>query len=842
MREYPMPMPFGWFQVAWSDEVDKGAAKPLFFFDKHLVAWRDDDGRAHVWDAFCPHMGAHLGVRAKIEGCEVVCPLHGWRYDSEGTCIDIPYSDRLNKQAKVGTYPVLERNGLLLAWYHPEGAAPMWDVPELPEFGEAGGFSEVFRRQYSLNCHWQEIAETQVDAAHIQAHLVEYQIMMNGGQKPDVVPMPQVDSYDTDGPVAKIRIAQDFPTPKGAVTGRIDTDVWGPGFAATWFTGLVDTLLLGCATPTGPAAASCASASSCADRRRRIHHQAGRGVHQRDPRAHRRGRRGVGGEGVRAEAEAGPRRRPDHAVPPLVRAVLRRGRRLAELETLASSEEPERIAGLADALGQRPDGSLRLRRRRLARSLRDATASAGPAATAAAVLADVSRSAGAALRHAADLTGAEAVALSAARPLPAGLLATIAEEAGRPLVELDAARLTDVGEVSLSLGERVGLILASRRRWSSWADPADAAGRGRRALVLGVALLAVAVMAGLVAGGDRGTGTNGSASPEPSPAGPSPAVDTTFENRAELRFSELPAYRGVAFADDLQAEQQQFTSQMLPGPGRGFSNPDFVGSYTNVVAGIRRSATSSCTGCPTVRVWLVGGSAAFGLGQRDEHTIASELVRLAAAQGIRLEVENHGVPGRTLHQEHLGVRERLDAGVPAPDLVISYGGYNDALGALAEAATGSLDPEGRNILDFGTVEQLATDGFALPDGFDVGEVAKVAAARYRRAQGAMDRSAAAAGAEVRYVLHPDALASSRQLAPVRDVYRGLPPWALGPASDMLDAMSRELRSDVIDLRHVFDDEPTSVFVDWAHTNELGAVKVAEALYAELDGTLRERAR
>ena len=34
--------------------------------------------------------------------------------------------------------------------------------------------------------------------------------------------------------------------------GRIDTDVAGPGFAATWFTGLVDTLLLGCATPTGP--------------------------------------------------------------------------------------------------------------------------------------------------------------------------------------------------------------------------------------------------------------------------------------------------------------------------------------------------------------------------------------------------------------------------------------------------------------------------------------------------------------------------------------------------------------------------------------------------------------
>jgi 3-ketosteroid 9alpha-monooxygenase subunit A len=184
VRTYPMPMPFGWFQVAWSDEVPVGSARPLFYFDRHLVAWRDDDGVAHVWDAFCPHLGAHLGVRARIEGCEVVCPLHGWRYDADGRCIDIPYSDRLNRKARVRTYPVIERNGLLMVWYHPDGADPQWDVPELEEFAGGTGYSEVFRRQYALNCHWQEIAETQVDAAHIQAHLVEYQVAMNDGVPP----------------------------------------------------------------------------------------------------------------------------------------------------------------------------------------------------------------------------------------------------------------------------------------------------------------------------------------------------------------------------------------------------------------------------------------------------------------------------------------------------------------------------------------------------------------------------------------------------------------------------------------------------------------------------------
>jgi phenylpropionate dioxygenase-like ring-hydroxylating dioxygenase large terminal subunit len=242
-------MPFGWFQVAWSDEIANGEAKPLKYFGRHLVAWRSEAGEAHAWDAFCPHLGAHLGVRARIEGEEIICPMHSWRYDGTGTCVDIPYSPRLNQRAKVRTYPAVERNGLLLAWYHPTDEAPMWDIPELPEFTADGGFSEVFRRNYELGCHWQEISETQVDAAHIQAHLVDYEIALNGGVRPAEPTMPKVDSYDTAGHVARIRISQDFPTPRGKATGRIDTDVWGPGFAATWFTGLVDTLLLGCATP-----------------------------------------------------------------------------------------------------------------------------------------------------------------------------------------------------------------------------------------------------------------------------------------------------------------------------------------------------------------------------------------------------------------------------------------------------------------------------------------------------------------------------------------------------------------------------------------------------------------
>jgi nitrite reductase/ring-hydroxylating ferredoxin subunit len=246
-RRYPMPMPFGWFQVAWPDEIAVGAVVPLFYFDRHLVAWRDQSAVLHLMDAFCPHLGTHLGHGGRVDGNGLVCPLHEWSFDADGHNVDIPYSDRTNARARIRTYPVVERNGLVMAWYHPEDTPPQWEVPELPEFSGHPDFSEIKRKHWPLNAHWQDIGETTADAAHVQAHLREMEKQVNGEAGP--AGAPGVESYETDGVVARMRFAQPFPTPQGPVEGRIDTDAYGPGMALTWFTGLADTALLGCTVP-----------------------------------------------------------------------------------------------------------------------------------------------------------------------------------------------------------------------------------------------------------------------------------------------------------------------------------------------------------------------------------------------------------------------------------------------------------------------------------------------------------------------------------------------------------------------------------------------------------------
>ena len=130
------PSPSAGSRSAWPDDVEVGEVVPSQYFGRHLVVWRDDDGVAHVKDAFCPHLGAHLGHGGiGRRRASSMCPFHGWRFDGEGANTLHPLQRAHQQEAKLRTYPTIERNGLVMVWYHPDGdVEPMWEIPELPEF------------------------------------------------------------------------------------------------------------------------------------------------------------------------------------------------------------------------------------------------------------------------------------------------------------------------------------------------------------------------------------------------------------------------------------------------------------------------------------------------------------------------------------------------------------------------------------------------------------------------------------------------------------------------------------------------------------------------------------
>jgi nitrite reductase/ring-hydroxylating ferredoxin subunit len=225
----PLPMPVGWFCVADDAELAAGELRKVHYFGQELVLWRGEDGEAHLMDAYCPHLGAHLGYGGKVDGNRVRCPFHDWRFDGSGRCVEIPYAKRIPPRAEIRSWQLCVRNGLIFTWYHPHDVPPFFEIPEVPEWGSSD-WTEPELRSWEVRTHPQEMAENTVDAVHFRyVHGTPYVPDMHG---------------EIDGYVFRGYQGLTFTTPQGESKGRVDITCHGTGFGVTRFQGVVETLLM----------------------------------------------------------------------------------------------------------------------------------------------------------------------------------------------------------------------------------------------------------------------------------------------------------------------------------------------------------------------------------------------------------------------------------------------------------------------------------------------------------------------------------------------------------------------------------------------------------------------
>lgn len=234
-RYFTPPIPNGWFQIAASDEIAPGDAKPLRYFGKDLVIWRSEAGELSVLDAFCPHLGAHLGHGGKVRGESIECPFHAWQFGTDGRCTAVPYAKHLPRKAALSPWHVKELAGLVMCWHHAEGNPPEWDIPDrIPEL-ETDDWTDFELREWKIRTRNQEMAENAVDSAHFH--------YLHGCTN-----MPQSEAT-VDGHKMRVFSGAGMSTPRGDVEGTIESLNYGFGLSLVRFKGLVETLNVATTTP-----------------------------------------------------------------------------------------------------------------------------------------------------------------------------------------------------------------------------------------------------------------------------------------------------------------------------------------------------------------------------------------------------------------------------------------------------------------------------------------------------------------------------------------------------------------------------------------------------------------
>ncbi|HUH36677.1 MAG TPA: Rieske 2Fe-2S domain-containing protein [Spongiibacteraceae bacterium] len=235
---YPFPaFPDGWFAIAFSEDLKPGQILSLHRLGRDIVLYRTEQGQAIAVDAYCPHVGAHLG-EGRVLGEELQCVFHHWRYGPDGRCAHAPRAKR-TPAVSLDSYPLRERNSLLFIWVHATGAAPDYEIDPIPEL-ENGSYRRVRRHDWLVRSHPQEMMENSVDVTHFEA--------VHRWRAKSI-------DWQCEGPRYWMRIAVDnagegYQSATAANADDVVSTNVGPGFSYTRFTGSLNAISLNIMTPT----------------------------------------------------------------------------------------------------------------------------------------------------------------------------------------------------------------------------------------------------------------------------------------------------------------------------------------------------------------------------------------------------------------------------------------------------------------------------------------------------------------------------------------------------------------------------------------------------------------
>jgi len=155
-----------WQPACLSTELSEpdGAPVRVRLLGEDLVAFRDTKGRVGLVEAFCPHRRAPLFF-GRNEACGLRCVYHGWKFDVDGNCVDMPSEPEgspLKATVRIKAYPTNEKAGIVWAYLGPQDAMP--EPPDY-EWTRAPATHCHVSKTYEA-CNYLQALEGGLDTAH----------------------------------------------------------------------------------------------------------------------------------------------------------------------------------------------------------------------------------------------------------------------------------------------------------------------------------------------------------------------------------------------------------------------------------------------------------------------------------------------------------------------------------------------------------------------------------------------------------------------------------------------------------------------------------------------------
>ena len=193
MRQY-------WMPVMLSSELGEpdGPPQRVRLLGENLILYRDTQSRVGLLADNCSHRGASL-FYGRNEEAGLRCVYHGWMYDVEGNCVDMPneppesnFKDKIHHRA----YPCRERGGMIWTYMGPRSEPPA--LPDL-EWALVPEEQRVYQWHAVRECNWLQALEGDIDTSHLS--WLHSRLDPNGDARSGTYHrdrMPRLDIVDTE--------------------------------------------------------------------------------------------------------------------------------------------------------------------------------------------------------------------------------------------------------------------------------------------------------------------------------------------------------------------------------------------------------------------------------------------------------------------------------------------------------------------------------------------------------------------------------------------------------------------------------------------------------------------
>lgn len=155
-----MNLPAGWYIVAERHELNPKTLNPLRRFGHDWIAWKNSSGEWNFQKDSCPHRSARLSLGAIENDC-VVCPFHGFRFDSSGRCAHAPEIKKGAPGLRVESHKLT----LFQDFFWVNLGVPV-EKP-IPWFDDLPPTCAGSRYQVNWQQHFSRCVENQLDHSHV---------------------------------------------------------------------------------------------------------------------------------------------------------------------------------------------------------------------------------------------------------------------------------------------------------------------------------------------------------------------------------------------------------------------------------------------------------------------------------------------------------------------------------------------------------------------------------------------------------------------------------------------------------------------------------------------------